>query len=68
MVFTFSRSKQVRKVLYKSKKRRCTTVIWHVNRNESNKLNTSNGGNIIGASELLHRNVQNYSIFSTLIT
>ena len=67
MVFVSSRIKQGMKVLYKSKNRRCTTVISHVNSNESNNMNTSNSDNIIGTSNLPHGNVQNDSPFNALI-
>ena len=66
-MFTLSRRKQSKKILYKSKRSRCTTVISHVNSNESNHLNTSNSDFGIGTSNLPHINVHNYSPFNSLI-
>ena len=54
-----------RKVLFKSKKRRC---ISRDNSNESNDLNTPKSDNGIGTSNHLHINVQKDSPFNTLIT
>ena len=51
----------------KSKKRRCTTIIPHVNRNKPNNLNTPKSDNIIVTSNLIHSNIQNYSLFNTLV-
>ena len=68
MVFTSSRKKQVRMVLYRYKNRRCTAEISHVNRNESNNFNKSNNDKRIGTSNLPHRYVQNESSFNTIIT
>ena len=68
MDFTPSRKKHDRKLLSRSKKRRCTTVNSHVNSSKSNNLNTSNSDNVIGTSKLPHIKVQNYSQFDTLIT
>ena len=67
MVFMSSWSKQDWQVLYKSKKRICTTVISHANINESNILNASNNDNIIVTSNISHGNVQNETSFNTLI-
>ena len=52
------RMKQGKKVFNKSKKRICTTVISHVNRNEPNNTNTSKNDNLIVTSNLTHINVQ----------
>ena len=60
-----SRREHGRKVLYKSNKRRFTTIISHVNRNKSNHLNTSNSDNVIGNSNLTQINSQNGSPFNT---
>ena len=49
-------------------KRRCTTVISHINRNESKTFNTSNSDNVIVALNLLRINVQNDIQFNTLVT
>ena len=68
MVFMSSRREQGRKVLNTSNNMRCTTVIAHVNRNESNNLNTSNNDNVIGASKLHHIKFQHESPFDTLVT
>ena len=62
------RRKQGQNILYKSKNRRFTTVISHINSNKSNKLNASNSDNSIGTSNLPHSNVQNDSLLNTLIT
>ena len=40
MGYKLSRRKHVRKVFLKSRKRRCNTVISHLNSNELNNLNT----------------------------
>ena len=64
----FSRREHGRKVLYKSNKRRCTTVISHVNSNKSNHLNTSNSDDVIGTSNLTQINSENGSPFNTFIT
>ena len=55
MGYTLLISKDVRKVLYKFKNRICTTITSHVNRNESNNLNISNGDNVIGMSKFPHK-------------
>ena len=68
MVFMLSRRKQGQNIMYKSKNRRFTTVVSHVNSNKSNKLNASNSDDIIGTSKLPHSNVQNDSLFNSLIT
>ena len=65
---TSSGSKYLRKVLSKYNNRRCATNISHVNNNESNNLNTSNDGNVIGTSNFPHSNAQNGSSFDTIIT
>ena len=67
MGYKSSRKKHSRNILYKSKNRRCTTVISHVNSNESNNLNMSNGDNVIETSKTPHSNVQNGIPFNTLI-
>ena len=67
MAFTSSRRKYDRKVTYFFKKRRCTTVILHVNSSESKNLNTLNSDNVIGTSNFPHINVQNEIPFNTLI-
>ena len=54
--------------MYKSKKRRCNTIISHVNSNKSNNLNISNSDNDVGTSNLHHINVQDYSPFNSCIT
>ena len=66
-MFTLSIRKQGQKFLYKSKKSRYTTMISHVNRNESNNLNTPNSDNILGTSKFSHSNIQNYGSFNTTI-
>ena len=53
--------------MYKSNKRRCTTVISHVNSIKSNHLNTSNSDNVIGTLNLTQINSQNGSPFNTII-
>ena len=68
MVFTLSRTKQVRKVLHKSKKNRCTNIISHVNSNKSNNWNIQKSNNLIGTSNFPHSNVQNVSSYNILIT
>ena len=68
MVFTSSRRKQVRKILYIYKKRRCSTVNSRLNSSKSNNSNTSNSDNAIGNSNLSRMNVQTKSPFNTLIT
>ena len=65
-MFTSSIRKKYRKVLYKYNNRRCTTVISHVNINESNILNTPSSDNAIVTSILPHGKVKNYSPFNTL--
>ena len=52
-----SRRKHGQKVLYKSKKRICTTVTSHVNSSKSNDMNTYNRDNVIGNSNIPHTNV-----------
>ena len=51
-MFTLLRRKQVRKVFHKSKKRRCSTFISHVNSNDSNNLHKSNSDNVIVTSKI----------------
>ena len=53
IVFTLSRSKKGRKIMYISKKRRFYNVKWHITSSESNSFNTSNSDNVIGYSNLL---------------
>ena len=67
MVFTLSIRKQGRNILYKSINSRCTTMISHVNTNQSNIFNTSNSDNLIGTSNIPHSNVQNDSPGNTRI-
>ena len=67
MVIMLSRRKQGQNILYKTNNRRCTNVISHVNSNKLNKSNVSKSDNLIGTSNLPHRNVQNDSSFNTLI-
>ena len=59
MVFKLLRSKLGGKVLYKSKKRRFTTMISHANSNESNNFNTSNSDNGTLNTNLLLIKVKN---------
>ena len=68
MGFTFSRRKHGRKVSYKSKKRRCTTINSHANIRKSDNLNTSNSDDVIGNSKLPHINVQTEILFNKIIT
>ena len=68
MVFTPYRWKHERKFAYKSKKRRYTTVNWHINSSKSNNPNTSNCYNVVGNSNLPHINVQTGSSSDTFIT
>ena len=56
------------KVVYIYKNRRCNFVHSYVNSNESNNLNISNTDNVIGTSNFPHINIQNYSLFNTLVT
>ena len=61
-------NKEIRKECFSnSKKRRFTTVISHVNKNGSNNLNKSKSDNVIGTSNLTHRNIKIYSLFNKLI-
>ena len=55
-------------VFYKYNRSRRTTVISHVNSNESNNLNTSDSYNVIGTSNITHSNVQNDTPLNKLIT
>ena len=54
--------------MYQSKKRRCTTVISHININNSNTFNASKFDNIIGTLNLPHSNGQDGSPFITIIS
>ena len=67
MVFTLSRSKKSRTILYISKKGICTNVNSHVNISKSNNLNKSNSDNGTENLNLLRINVQNYSPFDKII-
>ena len=62
------RIKKGMKVLYKSKNKRCTTVISNANSNKSDNLNIPNNYIIILTSNHPHRTVQNESSFNTHIT
>ena len=66
MGYTFSRGQYGKTFLSKYNKRRCTTVILHINRNEFNNLDTSNSNNFIGSSDLPHSNIQTDSPYNTL--
>ena len=55
------------KIFSKCKKRIYTTIISHINSNESNNLNTSNSDNVIVTPKFPHGNVQNFSSFNTHI-
>ena len=67
MEFTLSRRKKGRKILYISKRMRCTTINSHVNSSESDNLNKSNRDNVIGNSNPPRINVQTESTFNTPI-
>ena len=68
MVFTSSRIKQGRKVLYQYRKRRCITINSHINSSETNNLNTSKSDNVIRNSNLPRINVHTKSSLNKLIT
>ena len=68
MGYTFSSEKQGKMVLYKFNKIRYNIVISYINSNESNSFNTSMIDNVIGDSNLPHKNVQNYVPFSSIVT
>ena len=43
-------------------------MISHVNINKSNYYNSSNSGNVIGTSNFPYNNIQNGSLFNTIVT
>ena len=67
MGYTSSIGKHGREVFPKCKKITSTTILLHVNSNESNNFNTSNSDNDKVMSNFPHSNIKNVSSLNTLI-
>ena len=63
-----AKKRHVRKGFQTYKKRRCTTIISHINNNKSNNLNTSNSDNAIVMSTFPHSNVNICSSLNIIIS